>query len=98
VDRPPFPRVGLGSEPLAEDARYDDQEDEVRSDRPQADVEGPERRQERYERVDDVHPLREDLGGDVDDQERERAEGYDPVCRLDENPVPRAEDHPVGGD
>jgi hypothetical protein len=98
VDRPPFPRVAVCGEPLADDARYNDQDDEVGSDRPQPDVEGPEGRQERDERVQHVHPLGQYLRDDVDDQEREGSEGSRAVRRLDEHPVPRAEHHAVGGD
>jgi hypothetical protein len=98
VDHPPLPHAAIGGEPLAEDARYNYQDDEVGGDGPEADVEGPERRQERYERVQHVRPLRQDLRDDVDDQERQRAEGDRPVRRLNEDPVPGAEHHAVGGD
>jgi hypothetical protein len=61
-------------EPLAEDAGHHDQQDEIRRDRAEPDVEGPIWRQKGNERVDDVHPLSQDLGPDVDDEECQRAE------------------------
>jgi hypothetical protein len=98
VDRAPLPRFAVSGEPVAEDARYNNQDDEVGGDRPEADVEGPERRQERNERVQHVHPLGQYLRDDVDGQEREGGEGGSAVRRLNEDPVPRAEHHAVGGD
>jgi hypothetical protein len=98
VDCPPLPRIAVCAEPFAEDARYNDQDDEVGSYRPQADVEGPEGRQERDERVQHVHPLGQYLRDDVDGQEREGSEGSGAVRRLNEDPVRRAEHHAVGSD
>jgi hypothetical protein len=88
----------VSGEPFPHNPRYSEQNDDIGGDRPQADIEGTERRQEGHRGVDDMHTLRQDLGHDVDDQERERAEGRGPVSRLHEDPVTGVQDHPVGGD
>jgi hypothetical protein len=85
------------SEPLTEDARHDNEQNEIRCDRAEPDVKSPVRRQEWYERIYYVSPLREDLGHDVDDQERECAERHRPVHGLGHHPVSRGHDDPVGG-
>jgi hypothetical protein len=84
-------------EPFAQDARYDDQQDEVRCDGAEPDVEGPEWRKEGNERIDDVHPLGQDLGHDVDDEECQRTKGHRPVHGLSHHPVSRRHDNTVSG-
>jgi len=74
-------------EPLAQDARYHEQDDEIRGDRAEPDVEGPVRREKGDDRVDDVRTLGQDLGDDVNDQERQRAEGEGTVHGLRHHPV-----------
>ncbi|MDQ2812989.1 MAG: hypothetical protein M3Z75_14215 [Actinomycetota bacterium] len=87
----------MRGEPFAEDARYYNQQDEIRRDGAESDVKGPEWRQERNERVDDVYPLGEDLGHDVDDQECQRTEGDRTVYSLRHHPVSWPHNHPVSG-
>jgi hypothetical protein len=84
-------------EPFAQDARYHKQQDEVGRDRAEPDVEGPKWRQERDKRVDDVHPLSQDLGDDMDNEEGERAERDGPVHGLCHHPVSGRHHGPVGG-
>jgi hypothetical protein len=62
------------SEPFADNARYHEQHDEIRGDRAEPYIEGPEWREERNDSVDDVRSLRQDLGHDMDDEERQSAE------------------------
>jgi hypothetical protein len=45
-----------------------------------------------------VHALREDLGSDMDQEERHGPEGCGTMRRLDEDPVSGVQDHAVGGD
>jgi hypothetical protein len=97
VNGPPAPGFAVRGEPFAEDARYHNQQDEVRGDGAESDVKGPEWRQEGNERVDDVHSLGEYLGHDVDDEECQRSEGDRPVHGLSHHPVSRLHDRPVGG-
>jgi hypothetical protein len=85
------------SEPFTDHARYNDQDDEVRRDGAETDVESPEWRQEGNERVDDVYPLGQDLRHDVDDEEGQRAEGHRPVHGLSHHPVSWRHDDPVSG-
>jgi hypothetical protein len=87
VNGPPAPGVAVRGEPFAEDARYRNQQDEIRRDRTETDVESPEWRQEGNERINDVHPLGQDLGHDVDDEKYQRAEGDRPVDGLSHHPV-----------
>jgi hypothetical protein len=61
-------------EPLAQDAAHHDQQDEIRRDRAESDVKSAEWRQERNKCVDNMYPLRQDLGHDVYDEECKRAE------------------------
>jgi hypothetical protein len=82
-------------EPFAENARYHNQQDEVRRDGAESDVKGPEWRQEGNERIDGVHPLGEDLGHDVDDEECQGTEGGRTVHGLSHHPVSRRHDDPV---
>jgi hypothetical protein len=84
-------------EPFPEDARDHNEQDEVRRDGAESDVEGTEWRQEGNERVDDVHPLGQDLGHDVDDEEYQRAEGDRAVHGLSHHPVCWRHDDPVSG-
>jgi hypothetical protein len=85
------------SEPFTENARYYNQDDEVRRDGAETDVESPEWRQEGNERVDDVYPLGQDLRHDVDDEKGQRAEGNRPVHGLSHHPVSWRHDDPVSG-
>jgi hypothetical protein len=85
----------VGGEPFAQDARYHEQQDEVRRDRAESDVEGPKWRQEGDKRVDDMHPLGQDLGHDVDNEECQRTEGERTVHGLSHHPVSRRQDGPV---
>jgi hypothetical protein len=57
-------------EPLAQNARYHEQDDEIGRDRTEPDVEGPVRREKGDDRVDDMRSLGQDLGDNVNDQER----------------------------
>jgi hypothetical protein len=98
VDGTPSPGFSVGGEPLAQDARYHQQDDEIGCDGAEPDVEGPVRREKGDDRIDDVRPLRQDLGHDVDDQEGQRAEGEGPVHGLGHHPVPGRHHDPVGGD
>jgi hypothetical protein len=84
-------------EPLAHDARYHEQDDEIGGDRTEPDVEGPVRREKGDDRVDDVRPLGQDLGDDVNDQERQRAEGEGTVHGLRHHPVSGRHDDAVRG-
>jgi hypothetical protein len=85
-------------EPLADDAGHHQRQDEVRRDRAKSDIERPEWRKERNNSVDDVRSLREDLGDDVDDEERQRAEREGAMHGLRHHPVPGPHHDPVGGD
>jgi hypothetical protein len=84
-------------EPFAEDARYHNQHDEIRRDCAETNVESPEWRQEGNERIDDVYPLGQDLGHDVDDEKSQRAEGDRTVHGLSHHPVSWRHDYPVSG-
>jgi hypothetical protein len=85
-------------EPVAQDARYHKQHDEIRGDRAESDVERPVRRQEGNDRVDDMRPLGQDFGGDVDDEKGQRAERDGTVYGLGHHPVSGRHDDPVGGE
>src|SRR5277367_2198809 len=94
----PAPGFTVRSEPLTNNARYDEQQNEVRSYGAEPDVKGTKWRKEGHERVDHVHPLRQDLGRDVHDEEGQRTEGDSTVHGLGHDPVPGGKDHPVGRD
>jgi hypothetical protein len=96
VNGAPLPGPAVPGEPLAEDARYHKQDDQVRGDRAETDVEGPVRRQERNDGIDSMRSLRQDLGGDMDDQERQRAEREGAVHGLRHHPVSGRHDDAVG--
>ena len=97
MDGPPAPGFSVFGEPLAHDARYHEQDDEIGGDRTEPDVEGPVRREKGDDRVDDVRPLGQDLGDDVNDQERQRAEGEGTVHGLRHHPVSGCHDDAVRG-
>jgi hypothetical protein len=97
VNGPPAPGLAVPGEPFAEDARYHNQHDEIRRDCAETDVESPERRQEGNERIDDVHPLGQDLGHDMDDEKCQRAEGDRTVHGLSHHPVSWCHYDPVSG-
>ena len=85
------------SEPAARDPGDDQDHDEVRCDRAEADVEAAPLREERHERVDHVRPVREDLEHDVRDEERESAERDGTVHGLGDDPVARGHHDTVRG-
>ena len=87
----------MPSESLAEDAGHDEQHDQVSGDRAEPDVKGPVWRQERNEGIDNVRTLGQDLGRDMDDQERQRAEREGTVHGLRHHPVSGCHDDAVGG-
>jgi hypothetical protein len=84
-------------EPLPQDASHHEQDDEIRRNCAEPYVEGPVGRKEGNDRVDNVRPLGQNLGRDVNDEERQRTEREGTVHGLCHHPVPGRHDDPVGG-
>jgi hypothetical protein len=90
----PQPHVG---EPATQQPGHHDQHDQVRRDRPKAQVEGPAVIEERDHRVSWAGPPGEHLHGDVDRQEACGGEGGGAVRGLGGDPAARGHDRAVGG-
>jgi hypothetical protein len=74
MNGPPAPRLTVRGESLTDNTGHDHQHDKIRRNRAQSYVKRTEWRKKRHEAVDDVSSLGEDLGHDVNDEKRERAE------------------------
>ena len=95
VQRAPRPGRADGGKTRPQDPGHQDEQEQVRRDGAQPQVQGAPLVQERHHGVGGPGAPGDYLGRDVDEQEAHRAERDGPVHRLGDDPAARGHDDPV---